>query len=60
MSTKQQQQHYLEWMRIQLSKAELNGLNTNRAFNSELVEMKTKWKYIRWLVVLFTVQQTWF
>lgn len=54
MNTKQQQQqHYSKWMRLQLSRAELHGLNTNRRLQSELAELKTKGKYLRWFVMLF-------
>ena len=50
MNTKQQQQQYSKWIRLQLMQsywAEFNGLNTNSELKSEPAELKTKGKYMR-------------
>ena len=50
MNTKQQQQQYSKWMRLQLMQSyctEFNGLNTNSELKSEPAELKTKGKYMR-------------
>lgn len=57
MNTKQQQQHFSKWMSLQLSRAEFDGINTNRELKSELGELETKGKSMRWLVMLFTMQE---
>lgn len=45
MNTKQQQNS--KWLRLQLSRAEFNGFNTNRELKSEPAEFETKRKYMR-------------
>lgn len=50
MNTKQQQQHYSKYMRLQLMQnywADFNGLNTKWKLRSEHSELKTKEKYMQ-------------